>query len=52
MKSTVPPRDASEEEIRGLRHVVGEIPTTTWIVALTGAASKFAFYGLTVPWRE
>ena len=45
------PRDATKEEIETLHHVVGKIPLTAWLVAFTGAASQFAYYGTTIPWR-
>ena len=45
-------RDATEEEIRSLPHVVDEIPLAVWIAELVGAAERFTYYGLTTPWRE
>jgi POT family proton-dependent oligopeptide transporter len=45
-------RDATEEEIRSLRHIVDDIPSTVWIVALAGAAERFTYYAVTAPWRK
>ncbi|KAI9659785.1 MAG: peptide transporter ptr2 [Bathelium mastoideum] len=46
------PRDATEEEIHSLRHVIDKIPFTVWLVAFTGAASQFGYYGVTIPWQN
>ena len=52
MEDSAPPRDATKEEIREVRHVVDEIPRTVWLVAFAGAAQRFAYYGTIVPWRK
>ncbi|KAF8244417.1 oligopeptide transporter [Wilcoxina mikolae CBS 423.85] len=45
-------RDATEEEIRSLRHTVDDIPSTVWIVAFAGAAERFTYYAVTAPWQN
>jgi POT family proton-dependent oligopeptide transporter len=44
-------REAMEDDIKTLRHVVDYIPRRVWIAALVGAAERFTFYGITAPWR-
>lgn len=44
-------RDATKDDLVNLRHVSDSIPLMVWLVAFTGAAERFAFYGITVPWR-
>ena len=44
-------RDATEEEIRSLPHVVDKIPVTVWVAESIGAAERFTYYGITAPWR-
>lgn len=46
------PREATADDLAKLRHVAGEVPAIVWLVAFTGAAQRFAFYGTTVPWRK
>ncbi|KAK6951346.1 hypothetical protein Daesc_007880 [Daldinia eschscholtzii] len=46
------PRDATPEDLEKLRHVADKIPRIAWLVAFTGAAQRFAFYGTTVPWPK
>jgi hypothetical protein len=45
-------RDATEEEIQTLRHVIDHLPFAVWIVAFAGAAERFTYYAVTAPWRE
>lgn len=45
------PREALSEEVAELRHVAEKVPMVMWLVAFTGAAQRFAFYGTTVTWR-
>ena len=45
-------RDATKEEIETLQHAVDRVPTAVWIVALVGAAERFASYAITTPWRK
>jgi hypothetical protein len=44
-------RDATEEEIQTLRHVVDTIPRVAWVALMIGAAERFTYYGITAPWR-
>jgi hypothetical protein len=46
------PRNATAEDLANLRRVSGDVPKIVWLVAFTGAAQKFAFYGTTIPWRK
>jgi POT family proton-dependent oligopeptide transporter len=46
------PRDATEEEIETLRHVIDHIPKAVWVVAFAGAAERFTYYAVTAPWRK
>ncbi|OTB15089.1 hypothetical protein K445DRAFT_301706 [Daldinia sp. EC12] len=46
------PRDANLEDLEKLRHVADKVPRIVWLVAFTGAAQRFAFYGTTVPWQN
>ncbi|KAL8733934.1 MAG: hypothetical protein Q9181_003385 [Wetmoreana brouardii] len=45
------PRDATEEEIKALRHVNDRIPIAAWIVILAGAAERATYFGIIAPWR-
>jgi hypothetical protein len=45
-------REATEEEIKKLRHTVDHIPQEVWVVALVGAIERFAFYAVVAPWRK
>lgn len=45
------PRDATEEEIKTLRHVSDGIPVSAWIVILAGAAERATYFGIIAPWR-
>ena len=45
------PRDATEEEIKTLRHVSDRIPIAAWIVILAGAAERATYFGIIAPWR-
>lgn len=47
-----PRRDATEEELRTLPHVIDDIPLAVWIAAFVGAAERFTYYGITAPWRK
>ena len=46
------PRDATEEEIKSLRHVVDTIPRIVWVALMVGAAERFTYYGVSAPWRK
>ena len=52
MEESAPVRDATNEEIQMLQHVVDKIPRTVWLVAFAGAARCLAYYGTIVPWRK
>ena len=46
------PREATKKESETLRHVADKVPVSAWIVAITGAAAQFSYYGVSVPWRK
>ncbi|KAK4866681.1 hypothetical protein LT330_008234 [Penicillium expansum] len=43
-------RDATEEEIKTLPHVVDSIPLIIWIALVAGELERFKFYAVTDPW--
>jgi hypothetical protein len=45
-------RDASDEEIRDLRHIIDKVPRKVWIVLLASGAERFTFYVVSTPWRK
>ena len=45
-------RDATEDEINSLPHIVDNIPVAVWIAEFVGAAERFTYYGITTPWRK
>lgn len=45
-------RDATEEEIQNLRHVVDSLPFVVWIALIASGAERFTFYAVTTPWRK
>lgn len=45
-------RDATEDEIENLRHVVDSLPFIVWIALMASGAERFTFYAVTTPWRE
>ena len=45
------PRDATEDEVKTLRHVNDRIPIAAWIVILAGAAERATYFGIIAPWR-
>lgn len=45
-------RDATEEEIKTLPHVVDSIPLIIWIALVAGELERFKFYAVTDPWRK
>ncbi|KAI9679130.1 MAG: hypothetical protein M1822_007340 [Bathelium mastoideum] len=45
-------RDATEEDLTNLPHVVDAIPTAVWVAELIGAAERFTYYGITAPWQN
>ncbi|KAH9883703.1 oligopeptide transporter [Xylariomycetidae sp. FL2044] len=46
------PRDATPEEIESCVHEVAAIPSTAWLIAFTGAGSRFVRFGVTIPWQN
>lgn len=44
-------RDATEEEIKELRHVVDSVPLAVWVALVANATERFTFYAVTTPWR-
>lgn len=45
-------KDATDEEINGLRHVVDQLPRKVWISLLVSGAERFTFYVVSTPWRK
>lgn len=45
-------RDATEDEIKTLPHVVDSIPLVVWIALVAGALERFTYYAVTAPWRK
>jgi hypothetical protein len=41
-----------EEEFNSLPRVIAEVPATVWVIALISAAERFAYWGITTPWRK
>ncbi|KAI0387566.1 oligopeptide transporter [Hypomontagnella monticulosa] len=50
--SSTYPREATVDDLVRLRHVADKVPKIVWLVAFTGAAQRFAYYGTTVPWQN
>lgn len=46
------PRDATDEEIGSLRHVVDKLPRKVWVSLLVSGAERFTYYTITTPWRK
>ncbi|RKL43037.1 hypothetical protein BFJ72_g4450 [Fusarium proliferatum] len=45
-------RDATEEEIKELRHVVDSVPLAVWVALVANATERFTFYAVTTPWQN
>ncbi|PQE29717.1 oligopeptide transporter protein [Rutstroemia sp. NJR-2017a WRK4] len=45
-------RDATNEEIETLRHVVDTIPRNVWVALAIGACERFTFYAVSAPWQN
>lgn len=45
-------RDATDEDINGLRHVIDELPRKVWISLLVSGAERLTFYVVSTPWRK
>ncbi|KAJ5437343.1 hypothetical protein N7491_003896 [Penicillium cf. griseofulvum] len=45
-------RDATEDEIKTLPHVVDSIPLIVWIALVAGASERFTYYAVTTPWQN
>lgn len=46
------PRDATDEEIESLRHVVDKLPRKVWVSLIVSGAERFTYYTITTPWRK
>ncbi|KAE8340233.1 hypothetical protein BDV24DRAFT_134444 [Aspergillus arachidicola] len=46
------PRDATEEEIESLRHVVDKLPRKVWVSLIVSGAERFTYYTITTPWQN
>lgn len=44
-------REATEEEVKELRHVVDSVPFIVWVALVANATERFTFYAVTTPWR-
>ncbi|KAF5555717.1 proton-dependent oligopeptide transporter POT family [Fusarium mexicanum] len=45
-------RDATEEEIKELRHVVDSVSLAVWVALVANATERFTFYAVTTPWQN
>lgn len=45
-------REATEDEVENLRHVVDSVPGVVWVALVAAGAERFTFYAVTTPWRE
>ncbi|KAH8692743.1 oligopeptide transporter [Talaromyces proteolyticus] len=45
-------RDATEDEVESLPHVVDSLPFVVWIALVAGGAERFTFYAVTTPWQN
>ncbi|TVY79814.1 Peptide transporter PTR2 [Fusarium oxysporum f. sp. cubense] len=45
-------RDATEEEIKELRHVVDSVSLAVWVALIANATERFTFYAVTTPWQN
>ncbi|KAG9505034.1 hypothetical protein J7337_002000 [Fusarium musae] len=43
-------QDATEEEIKELRHVVDSVSLAVWVALVANATERFTFYAVTTPW--
>lgn len=45
-------REATEDEVRDLRHVVDSLPLVVWVTLVASAAERFTFFAVKTPWRK
>ncbi|KAI9035749.1 oligopeptide transporter [Aspergillus affinis] len=45
-------RDATEDEVNILPHVVDSIPFIVWIALVAGTSERFTFYAVSAPWKN
>ncbi|KAM5485498.1 peptide transporter ptr2 [Microsporum canis] len=45
-------REATEDEIVNLQHVVDSVPAVVWVALVAAAAERFTFYAATTPWQN
>lgn len=45
-------RDATEDEVKNLKHVVDSVPFAVWIALIASAAERFTFYAVSTPFRK
>ncbi|KAF9692384.1 hypothetical protein EKO04_009697 [Ascochyta lentis] len=45
-------REATEDEIQDLPHIIGKIPFEAWVAALLGAAERFDYYSTVITWQN
>ncbi|PLB55687.1 oligopeptide transporter [Aspergillus steynii IBT 23096] len=45
-------RDATEDEIKTLPHVVDSVPFIVWVALVAGASERFTFYAISAPWQN
>ncbi|KAF4830196.1 Peptide transporter PTR2 [Colletotrichum tropicale] len=46
------PRDATNDEIENLSHVVDRLPPESWVAALIGASERFSYYCFVSIWQN
>lgn len=44
--------DATDEEIKNLRHVVDKLPRKVWVALIASGAERFTYYVISTPWRK
>ncbi|KAL6809751.1 PTR2 domain-containing protein [Trichoderma sp. SZMC 28015] len=44
--------EATEEEVKELRHVVDSVPFIVWVALVANATERFTFYAVTTPWQN
>ncbi|PGH16015.1 hypothetical protein AJ79_01995 [Helicocarpus griseus UAMH5409] len=45
-------RDATENEIKTLPHVVDSVPFIVWVALVADASERFTFYAVSAPWQN
>lgn len=45
-------RDATDEEVASLRHVIDKLPRKVWVSLMVSGAERFTYYSISTPWRK